>query len=74
MNIVSTAAVESLFGHDVHHVIGARRELNGAVDVEDLHPAPVFDAAVPAPGGAFTSILLLRRNWGRGQSDHGDGE
>ena len=66
MNVVRLASVlGSLLGNKVDHVVVAGQKIDGAVDVEDVHPASSIDAAIPPPDVGVTAVLLLRAEDGR---------
>src|SRR5438105_3166216 len=61
VNVLPLAAVAGSFlGDEMDHIVVALQKIDGAVDVEDVHPTPRVDASIPAPDVGIAAELLLR--------------
>jgi hypothetical protein len=61
MNVVHLApTIQALFGNEVNHVVRTRREFNGPVHVEHVHPVTSVYSPIPTPCIRVTTVLLLR--------------
>ena len=67
VDVIHFAPIRPLLGNQMNHVVRARRELYGAIQVEDVHPTPGIDSTVPAPYIGVAPVLLLRTDGGRSE-------